>query len=399
MQADSISKDNDKPETSISQKEEKDEKEVWETIVLLEGNDLAEINSTEDQDQNENTVQFNSSQLQERSARDMEIREENTEQKFDAALSGDSDFNRILSALAFEDELSDDDQQIEGYSASDEEAAWRTTDSEDSQDSSFDEADFSSLGNRVVTCLWSPKPKLKPEISTDNSNEPSTPIQFDIDGSPAKGELSESHLEESETSSSSSSDSEELNQETSLDLDDDLLETNFPTASHIVCDEGPMPVSVAALARSDEQEGGLEAPQEQSIHALRNMLDSVLPETEEPDAITQDQQDVLVNVVGPIETSSPTSSRSASPDNSLDENPPGCRSPALYGFWSPPRSRSPIRSETPSPVGSKSPSSAGSRSPWHSDSPVHSDGPQSPSPIRSRSPSPLDSRSASPVSS
>ena len=107
--------------------------------------------------------------------------------------SSDSEYNQILSALAYKDEMfSDGDQLVAAYLASDEEVEWRTTDSEDSQESSFDEADLSSFGYRVVTCLWSPKPKLKPEtevlpseVPDDNAPYPATTINIEATTGPA----------------------------------------------------------------------------------------------------------------------------------------------------------------------------------------------------------------------
>ena len=382
-----------KLESLVGRNDEND-KETWESIVLMGGKDLIEKKVT--------------TETPETALRDVKT---SPEKEVDVKSSSDSDYNQILSALAYEDELfSDGDQLVAAYLASDEEVEWRTTDSENSQESSFDEADFSSLGTRVVSCLWSPKPKLKSEtevlpseIPEDIAPQPTTPVHMEATGSatqtadkslPLMTGSSGSPPDESDTSSSTSSDSDEaILQESSLDLDDEYLETNFPTLSNIVVDEGPKP-EVLAGASQEEGTTDLEAPEEQTLHALRNALDCVLPEREEPETSALDETGDLVDVEGPVGTSSPRRPGSVSPDVSPDitwnENPPGSRSPSYCGFWSPPRIRSPVGSESPRSIGSDSPSYQGSASPARSRSPsvmssVGSRGSRSPSPAAPQS--------------
>ncbi len=388
------STEHDNKMESLVGRNDKNDKETWESIVLMGGKDLIEKKVT--------------TETPETALRDVKT---SPEKEVDVKSSSDSEYNQILSALAYEDEIfSDGDQLVASYLASDEEVEWRTTDSEDSQESSFDEADFSSLGTRVVSCLWSPKPKLKSEIEVlpseipeDIAPQPTTPVHMEATGSatqtadkslPLMTGSSGSPPDESDTSSSTSSDSgDSILQESSLDLDDEYLETNFPTLSNIVVDEGPKP-KVLDGAGQEEGTTDLEAPEEQTLHALRNALDCVLPEKEEPETSALDETDDLVDVEGPVGTSSPRRPGSVSPDVSPNitwsENPPGSRSPSYCGFWSPPRIRSPVGSESPRSIGSDSPSYQGSASPARSRSPsvmssVGSRGSRSPSPAAPQS--------------
>ncbi len=100
-----------------------------------------------------------------------------------------------------------------------------------------------------------------------------------------------------------------------------------------------MPVpEVLDGAGQEEGTTDLEAPEEQTLHALRNALDCVLPKKEEPEIDAQDESDVFVDAEGPVGTSS-----HRSPDITWSENPPE----SLCCFWSPPWIRSPVGSESP----------------------------------------------------